>query len=98
MHKSIISFTCATFLTFTTLTVSPSMSMAAPQAKAPTSVDSCMLLLVTLGNRIEAAKLKGKALADARTKGQAMAMQCQTKKYADAFATYQVIIKSLAAK
>ena len=94
MHKSIISLTSA--LTFAA-TVATS-SMAAPKMKAPTSVDSCMMMLVTLGNKIEAAKLKGKALDETKTRGQSMAMSCQTKKYADALATYQAIVKSLAGK
>jgi len=66
MHKSIISFTCA--LTLAALAASP--SIAAEPAKAPTSVDSCMLLLVMSGNKIGAAKLQGKALADVKSKGQ----------------------------
>ena len=94
MRKSIISFTCAlTLATFAT-----GHAIAASQMKAPSSVDNCMMMLVALGNKITTAKLKGKALADARSKGQVMAMQCQSQKYAEALATYKSLLTLLATK
>ena len=69
----------------------------APAAKAPTSVDGCMMMLVMAGNKIQAAKLDATAMKDMKSKGQKMAAQCQSKKFSDALATHQAILKALPA-
>lgn len=72
-------------------------SAAAPAVKAPTSVDGCMMMLVMAGNKIQAAKLDATAMKDMKSKGQKMAAQCQSKKFGDALATHQAILKALPA-
>ncbi len=96
MHKSIISFTCATFLTFTALAASP--SMAAPQAKAPTSTAECMGLLRSFAEIADSGKVTRKALAQARPMGRAMGVYCRAERFKDAFDLYQKISKTLTAK